>query len=314
MSNQKVSWEISTPVRRSLQILGIIISLLAFIFVIQRIWTIGRSAWDQLLSINILIIIVMGGVAHGVNYFLIGLAWQKLLVWFGETKALPRISLIVYGRTQIAKYLPGNFFHYPTRHLMGNRVGFHHPALVGAAFYEIIGILVAAGTISLIGLPKSLNIASTIYMRVAIILLVLVLSLLLQFFLVRFSIGRKLGFPEKSVSNAFRELLPIWAIYLVFFIIEGLILWGIVGGVTGSWFIMPYLYIVSTFTISWVVGFLTPGAPAGLGVRDAVMILILTYFLGAPAAAFTTLIARLVATIGDLVNFLISIFLFKNIE
>jgi uncharacterized membrane protein YbhN (UPF0104 family) len=314
MSNKKVIWEISSTFRRLLQILGIVISLIALVFAFQRIWTIGQSNWEKLLTANVLIIIVLGGVAHGMNYILMGWAWQRLLVWFGDLNASPAICLAVYGRTQIAKYLPGNIFHYPGRHIMGNRAGFHHPALLGSTFYEIIGTLVVAGIISLVGFPKDMNIGNSIYLRVAFIPLILVLPLLIQFILIRLDIGRRFGFPEKTVWEAFKELLPIWAIYGVFFLFEGVILWGIIGGSTGSWHGMPFIYILSAFTISWVIGFITPGAPAGLGVRDAIMILILTNFLGAPVAAFVALISRLVVTLGDLINFLISSLFFKYLE
>jgi len=306
MPNRKINWRISPILSRSIQILGIIITFLALVFAFQRIWDIGQSNWGKLLSIQVLLITILGGMAHGVNNFLLGWAWQKLLVWFGESKARPKICLAVYGRTQIAKFLPGNFFHYPSRHVMGNRAGFHHPALVGAMVYEIIGLLVVGGTISLIGFPKGIYLGSSIILRLAILPLVLIFPLVIQFALARFSIGRRLGFPEKPVWDGFKGLLPVWTIYLVFFLFEGLILWGIVGGSTGMWFNVPFLYIFSAFTISWVVGFITPGAPAGLGVREAVMILILTNFIGGPAAAFVALISRLVVTLGDLVFFLLS--------
>ncbi|MGB8212972.1 MAG: hypothetical protein WCE68_05380 [Anaerolineales bacterium] len=303
---KKMKGQLTPALRRAIQIFGILITLLALVFAFQRVWSIGQANWEKLISTQILLIIILGGLALGLNGFLLGWAWQKLLVWFGEATARPRTCLAVYGRTQIAKYLPGNFFHYPSRHVLGNRAGFHHPALVGALVYEIIGLLVAAGTIALIGFPKGISLGNSIFIRLAILPVVLLLPLVVQFVLRRFSIGRRLGFPEKPVWEAVRELLPIWAIYLVFFLIEGLIFWGIIGVSTGKWSEVPFLYAVSTFAIAWVVGFLTPGSPAGLGVREAIMILILTAFVGAPAAAFVALVARLVVTLGDLVFFLLS--------
>jgi len=314
MSGKKMNLQISSTFRRIIQILGIVITLLALAFAFQRVWAIGRSNWEKLISIQVLLIIILGGVVHGVNQILMGWAWQKLLVWFGESTARLRICLAVYGPTQIAKYLPGNLFHYPARHVMGNRAGFHHPALVGALVYEIIGQLVVAGIIALVGFPKGIFLGNSIFIRLAILPVVLLLPLVIQFVLTRFSIGRKLGFPEKPARDAFKELLPIWAIYLVFFLIDGVIFGGVIGVSTGKWLAVPFLYIFSTFAISWVVGFLTPGSPAGLGVREAVMILILTPFIGAPAAALVALVSRLVVTIGDVVFFLPSYLLARKLD
>jgi uncharacterized membrane protein YbhN (UPF0104 family) len=301
-----MNMHIPSILRRSLQILGIILTLIGLGFAFQRIWAIGHSNWEKLLTFHVLVIILVGGLAHGVNYFLMGLAWQKLLVWFGESKSKPLICLAIYGRTQIAKYLPGNIFHYPSRHLMGNRAGFHHPALVGAMVYEIMGVLVAGGAISLIGFPKGIINGNSIIMRVAILPLILIFPFIIQYVLVHFSIGQRFDFPEKPVWEVVKGLYPVWAIYTFFFIFEGLILWGIIGGCTGLWFNVPLLYIFSAFSIPWVIGFITPGSPAGLGVRDALMILILTNFIGAPTAAFVTLVSRLVVTLGDVIFFLLS--------
>jgi glycosyltransferase 2 family protein len=314
ISSNNLNLQISSTLRRAIQILGIVITLLALTFAFQRVWSIGRSNWEKLISVQVLLIIILGGVAHGVNQLLMGWAWQKLLIWFGEFTARLRICLAVYGRTQIAKYLPGNLFHYPARHVLGNRAGFHHPALVGALVYEIIGQLVAAGIIALVGLPKGIFLGNTIFIRLALLPLVFLLPLVIQFILTRFSIGRRLGFPEKTARDAFKGLLPIWAIYLVFFLIDGVIFGGVVGVSTGDWSAVPLLYIISAFAISWVIGFLTPGSPAGLGVREAIMILILTPYVGSPAAAFVALVSRLVVTLGDVVFFLSSYFFARKLD
>jgi glycosyltransferase 2 family protein len=314
MANLSVNPRTSSALRRIIQIIGILITLLALGFAFQRIWTIGRSNWEKLLSISVLLVTILGGIAHGLNEILQGWAWQKLLVWFGETKARPKISLAVYGRTQIVKYLPGNIFQYPSRHVAGNRAGFNHTALVGAMIYEIVGLLVAAGTISLIGFPITNYLGDSIYLRLAILPIIILLPVIIQSILVRFPIGKKLGLPNKSFLNNFKGVLPIWMIYFIFFLFDGVIFWCILVTSTGKALSVPFMYIFSTFTLSWVIGFITPGAPAGLGVRESIMILILTNFIGQPTAAFVALISRLVVTIGDLVFFLFSYLLPRKLD
>jgi uncharacterized membrane protein YbhN (UPF0104 family) len=306
MSPTSTSLQRPTVLRRSIQIIGIIVTLLALGFAFERIWAIGRANWEKLLSVSVLLEILLGGIAHGLNEILQGWAWQRWLVWFGEPKARLKVSLAVYGRTQIMKYLPGNIFQYAGRHVAGNQVGFKHAALVGALVYEIIGLLVAAGTISFIGFPLLNNLGSSIYVRLAVIPLVVILPVILQFILDRFSIGKRLGFPEKTFWGSFRGILPVWMIYLVFFLVDGVIFWCILGTSTGSWFGLPLPVVFATFSLSWVIGFLTPGAPAGLGVRESIMILILSGFIGQPEAAFVALVSRMVVTLGDLVFFIIS--------
>ena len=51
--------------------------------------------------------------------------------------------------------------------------------------------------------------------------------------------------------------------------------------------------------LAWLVGFVTPGSSAGIGVREAVLIAALEGSLGAPASGLIALALRLVTIAGD---------------
>jgi glycosyltransferase 2 family protein len=61
------------------------------------------------------------------------------------------------------------------------------------------------------------------------------------------------------------------------------------------------------FTAAWVAGYLMPGAPGGLGVREAVMLLLLTPVVGPAAAAGLGVTMRLVSVAGDGAAFVLGI-------
>lgn len=56
---------------------------------------------------------------------------------------------------------------------------------------------------------------------------------------------------------------------------------------------------VGAFALSWIVGFLAPGLPAGLGVREGVLVALLTPTLGTTAAVTIAALHRLSTTAGD---------------
>jgi uncharacterized membrane protein YbhN (UPF0104 family) len=66
------------------------------------------------------------------------------------------------------------------------------------------------------------------------------------------------------------------------------------------------LHIVAAtgvFTVAWTAGFLTPGAPAGLGVREAILVLGFTPLYGEAAAIGMAGALRIVSVIGDGLSF-----------
>lgn len=72
----------------------------------------------------------------------------------------------------------------------------------------------------------------------------------------------------------------------------------------GSWGMVPWLVTFSTFAISWFLGFITPGSPAGIGVREGVTILLLSNYLGEPASLAISLIMRVITVTGDVLFYL----------
>lgn len=61
-------------------------------------------------------------------------------------------------------------------------------------------------------------------------------------------------------------------------------------------------YITGAYAISWVIGFLAVFVPSGLGVREAVMIALLSPVLG-PTAITLSIATRLIFTAGEALNF-----------
>lgn len=70
--------------------------------------------------------------------------------------------------------------------------------------------------------------------------------------------------------------------------------------------------LVASFALAWIIGFVTPGAPAGLGVREGVMLLLLgTQYPAAQAGAIVVGL-RLATTLGDILLFPIGLLLARN--
>jgi hypothetical protein len=89
-----------------------------------------------------------------------------------------------------------------------------------------------------------------------------------------------------------------------FFTVAGGVLWALAAALAGagSQALGP-LTSLSTLALAWVAGFVVPGASAGIGVREAVLILALNGALGAEASTAVALMLRVVTTIGDAVWF-----------
>ena len=64
--------------------------------------------------------------------------------------------------------------------------------------------------------------------------------------------------------------------------------------------------IITSFAFAWIAGYITPGSPAGIGVREALIVFSLSRFLGEAESLYIAFVLRIVTLLGDFVFFLIS--------
>ncbi len=93
---------------------------------------------------------------------------------------------------------------------------------------------------------------------------------------------------------------------LLSYILMGLVVYTLTVGLFGE-SSAGFWLLTGIFAVAWITGFLTPGAPAGLGVREAVLVAALSPVVGRGTALGITVSVRLVTTITDGIAFLIGL-------
>src|ERR1700722_14387274 len=89
------------------------------------------------------------GIAYALLLLPVAVAWGAFLRTFGVAAPWTEI-IVVYGCTNIAKYLPGNVFHFAGRHLLGNHEGWSNSAILLATVLEVLSVAVTAAGLNLI--------------------------------------------------------------------------------------------------------------------------------------------------------------------
>jgi uncharacterized membrane protein YbhN (UPF0104 family) len=65
--------------------------------------------------------------------------------------------------------------------------------------------------------------------------------------------------------------------------------------------------IIIANTFAWVIGYITPGAPGGLGVRESILTVTLSSMYNTNEIVMASLLYRFVCILGDIYGLLISI-------
>jgi len=230
--------------------------LIGWVAVVASLAFIGLQVWRQapwqlaaahLPSLTATVVI--GAVLYGMAGFFLSSAWRCLLGADPST-ASTRRHHAVYGRTQIAKYLPGNVFHLVGRQVMGRRLGHGQARLAFASLAEAILLLLIAGGLSLPIVWRSLD-------QTLLWVLVpagLALVLMAVPWLYRHCHRRFCSFGDK-VERATSRLLPAGLLYSAFFAVVAAIFWMLAWSVADSG--GPSIDLVASISVvalAWLVG------------------------------------------------------------
>lgn len=222
-----------------------------------------------------------------VAYVLIALSWRAILEDCGGQISAGRAQL-VFSRANLGKYVPGNVLHMVGRQVLAMREGVPGWAVAKSLTVETaLLVLTSAAFASALWLVSRVEGVAGLLSSLALFLAAAGGVLML----------RRFGLPGCA-----RAVLGYGVYHLTGGVVFAL-LFVVLGG--GSTLEASFGFLVMAYVASWVLGLLTPGAPAGLGVREAVLIGLLQHAVPDQAVlGAAVLLSRGMSVVADLGYFL----------
>ena len=302
---------------KKLKLIGNILTVLAIVFVLRRL---DSEAWRAILVPEKLPAWLLFLALYTLIVLASFIPWQVLVCVFSERPdTLQRNKsdfCFIFCKANIMKYVPGNVFQYVGRNEIADVLALDHVNVAMATLSEVLLMVFTALVISLV-LIGAYTLAYLQGQLLRILLLALAVLLLLG--LLGWWLFRKkkeklreyyLYYKRILTSKrAVRTLLLCTAAYAVIFACIGLLFVLVLRTCTQSRLEGDSLRVViGAFILSWLAGYITPGAPGGIGVRELIMTLV---FSGGsilqPEAVIAAVAAyRIVNTLGDVAAFAIA--------
>jgi len=266
------------------------------------------------LLIGCLICVVATGVG-GTVWFLVLRAIDQKVSWSGA------ISVVFVS--QAAKYVPGNVAHHIGRVVLANRSGIAVNVALFAMLVEFAWLIGVAAILAVIYLHalgnESLagNYLSDGWWVLSLVVLTAASAPAVGHRLMERGIrwwARRKSIEAKSVPFPSTKSLSISGVLYFFnFLIFGLLIYFLAEQIFGSRD-ADILALTGIFALSWVIGFISPGAPAGLGIRELVLVAGLTPFYGKEVAIGLAGMLRVTTVFGDLLTFVIGLVISRKIK
>ena len=267
----------------------VVLAAVAFaVLSLASAWTEVRDELQLLTPWSVVVAVVAFVVATGV----LGASWFAMLEAVGRPAEFgPGPSAEVFGVGQVGKYAPGAVWPVVVQTQLGQRHGLRWRTIL--ATYSL-SVVVVLGTGSLAALG-SLTGPEPVWLR-WVVVGGAVLGLFLLAAVVHPDVAHRL--LDRVLRRATRPAVAS--------AVAGVVFW-LVLGVHASAVLHPlgvppsrYVYVMGCFALAWVAGVAAVPVPAGVGVREAVLVLSLGSLVGRPTAVTLALVSRLVQVAVDL--------------
>lgn len=277
-----------------LRVLFLVATLAGVAVALYRLWPDVSAALSEVSWVALVV-----GTVLACGFQIIGmLAWRTTLAELGSPLG-PTSAARVYFVSQLGKYVPGSVWAAVAMLRLGQdvavpRAQIAYSYLLSLAFSLLTGL--AIGVPALIAYGDYLPLALITLGVLAVVLLwPRLLNALLDGGL---RLARR-GRLEQPLSG--RGIARIVVLYLVAWVAGGLHVWVLALSVRADTGAGAALFSsIAAYTVASTLGVLVVIAPAGAGVRDVLMVLILTPVTGAAAATAVAVISRAILTLLDL--------------
>lgn len=212
-------------------------------------------------------------------------------------------AIRIIGRTQIAKYLPGNVAHFIGKGILAKSYGLESKDVLCSMGIENVLLVYSCLIISVGYFYYFDDLELNQYMSMLhIIVGVLALSIFVYVYLHK---------KYKLCDLSFTKLHTIILLNVLAFLIHGVCVY-FIALILFDDVAVGYIAFVIGITVSFVMGFVVPGSPGGLGIREAVFVKLFAVHIGGAHALSIIIVYRIMTIIMDFAAYLLVTVLIKN--
>ncbi len=226
--------------------------------------------------------------------------WQMLVRQFGGQLAY-RQALRIWAISELGRYVPGKVLYVAARPALASRVGVRASVAVAAMAVELALVMLTSAGLFILPLWTRPALGARYGLAVVLLWVLLaaavpprVLSGLLNFGL------RRLGKEEVEVRLNLGQLLRLLALCVVLWAGMGLAFFVFTRSVWPAVGWHSVWTVAGAYALAWTLGLATLVSPGGLGVREAILVTLLSGVLTPGGAALVAIASRIWITLAEL--------------
>ena len=295
--------------KKALKIIGNVVMVAALAFVIKKLFDMDISI-SQFRDGKVLAALVICLVIQTVIIICSCYPWLVFTRSLSGRKIPYSAAMPVYTQSNLYKYLPGNVFQYVGRNQLAADMDISHVDVACATVLDVLFCVFWTAVIS-VGLLGSRisGLISKYWFSLLIDGAAAIAIVAFIIFIISLKFKEKFKDYISHYSKAFaKENRPMLLRGVFYYLIQNIV--SAVMYFLCLWLIVPQadlsdlIALTGAFMFAWIIGFVTPGAPGGIGIREGVMLFVCGDNFSDRIVLFV-LVMRIGSVIADVAAFLI---------
>ena len=295
MQNSKLSW------KKAIKIIGNILVVISIIFIIKRIISMNLD-YDELFSLHNVLCLLPLFVVFTIQVLASFFPWWIITISMTSIKVSAWEMCVSFAKANIMKYIPGNVFQYVGRAEIAEKNKSVNITIIAASLIiETAATVLSAVIVGAVGVSEYTIRLLQEKKSLLILFLTLCAAMLILICIFRKKIQALLKKKNIVITWKLAEgFLLALAFLTLSQIIGGVMLTIIMQIISGKSYFPQAKTICGAYAISWVIGYVTPGASGGIGVREAILYMLLKNFASSDIVMMSAIILRFLNIVSDL--------------
>lgn len=293
--------------RNRIRIIGNILTFASVIFLVSSFRKMKidlRIFADR----RIFLSIFAGAVLVVVSLMISALAWKRTIAYFSEQNIFYLPAAKVYMQANLGKYIPGNMMHFIERNMFAAKEGIGQVQALAGSLMEIAGQLAAAVFLGIfLAFRDVWKLAELLFLPEYIAVLALLAVMGGIAFRILYKKKRSIQILcQKMRQPAFWKTFGInVCLYMaVLFLLSALMCMLVCLLAKQDLKISEAGEIMTVYVLAWMTGFMIPGAPGGLGVREFVITYLTKENRMQEVILLAMVLHRMITVFGDMLGYL----------
>ena len=290
--------------RSVIKVIGNLLVVIAIIFLIKQYHDLGISIGEY---VNTKVVVSLFPTV----FLLTVLISFQFFPWGNIVRALtglktPMLPFYkVFQRANIMKYIPGNIFQYVGRgEILSERKELNLVSISASIILETFALLAASIVLGFTCIGDYMMDFISVHKHLFMFAIVCAAILILVVVIFRLKLEHLLRLKGITINKRvlLSALLAI-GFFCCSLIIQAILQTFIIYSISGMFSLKMLLMVGGAYSMSWLAGYLTPGASGGIGVREALFCILLENHISSDIVLVSVVLFRGVSIVADILAY-----------